>query len=199
MLDLQALLALAERVALAARERGIETALIGAAALAVHGRVRATKDVDLASVVNPYDELRSLETALQAQQLRTHLRFPDDEDPLGGVLRVWQPDFEDEDGDPVGYVEIVNFFNPHRPRKTPARDAIARAVPIDDTSPLRAVTLRDMVAFKLYASSRQDHADIVELLVQNPDADLDAIRAVAAPFDSDHVLEQLIAEAQARR
>lgn len=199
VIDQQALLALAERVAAIARERGVETALIGAAAMAVHGRVRGTCDVDLASSVNPYDKLRDLETALRAEQLRTRLRFPDEDDVLGGVLRCWLPQFEDEDGAPLGYVEIVNFFNPHQPRKTPARDAIARSVAIDSTSPLRAVTLADVIAFKLYASSRQDHADIVELLVQNPDADLEHIRQIASPFDRDGVLEQLVAEAAVRR
>ena len=45
-------LELAERVAEIARGLGIETALIGATALAVHGYVRGTLDIDLASIVD---------------------------------------------------------------------------------------------------------------------------------------------------
>jgi hypothetical protein len=45
---------LAERVDAAARELGIDTAVIGATALAVHRFVRATGDIDLATAVDPY-------------------------------------------------------------------------------------------------------------------------------------------------
>jgi len=106
---------------------------------------------------------------------------------------VWES--EDDDGDPIDYVEVVNFTNPHRPRFTPATNAIRNAVPIDDRSPIRAVRLPDLIALKLDTGARRDQADVVELLVRNPDADLDEIRATCAPFGHADMLETLIAEA----
>jgi predicted nucleotidyltransferase len=187
---------LAERVDAAARTLGIETAVIGALALAVHGFVRATSDIDLATAVEVYTKLRGLGQTLEEQGLSVELRTPDDDDPLGGVLVVWEQ--EDEEGDPIEPVEVVNFWNPHRPKVTPAARAIRDALPLDPDSSLRYVRLPDLIALKLYADSRRDHGDIVDLLARNPGADLDEVRARAAPFDKSGILEQLIAEATAR-
>ncbi len=93
------LLGLAERVAEEAHALGIETALIGAAALAIHGYARATLDLDLASAVDPGSDLRALEAALRGIGLHTKLNLPDAEDALGGVLNVWEG--EDDDVEPV--------------------------------------------------------------------------------------------------
>lgn len=187
---------LAERVAAAAAALDIQTAVIGAGALALHRLVRATQDVDLASFVDPRAKLRPLEDELRAQGLLTELRMPDGDDPLGGVLRVWST-VDDEDV-PVDLVEIVNFDNPHRPRRTPAARAIREAISLMPGSALRYVQLADLVALKLDAGGRVDLADIVEVLARNPEADLDAIRARATPFDRGGQLEILLAEASAR-
>lgn len=186
-------LRLAEQVAETARRLGIETALIGAAALAVHNYLRGTQDVDLGSAVDPGVHLVSLERELAAQGLHTQLRLPDETDPLGGVLAVWQ--IEDDDGVPVEQVEVVNFVNPFQPTRSPAQRAIANATALDERSSLRCVSLPDLIALKLYAGARHDLADIVELLVRNPDADLEQIRSAASPFDRAGVLDELIAEA----
>jgi hypothetical protein len=189
--------ALAERVAEAARGLGIETALIGAGALAAHNYVRGTNDIDLASVVDPRTELRNLELAILNLGFHAELRMPDDEDPLGGVLRIWQ--VASADGEPIEPIEIVNFYNPFRPRLNPAADAIRNAVRLDDHSALRYVRLPDLIALKLYAGGRRDLADIVELMVNNSDADLDEIRVAAKPYDPEARLDELITEAAARR
>lgn len=196
MLDPAASLALAEKVAQAARRVGVETALIGAAALAVHRYTRGTEDIDLASDVNPHTKLLALERELASEGLHTSLRMPDDADPLGGVLVVW--DSEDDDGQPVDHVEVVNFHNPGRVVRTPATAAIKRSLELPGTT-LRCVTLADLVALKLYAGGLSDHADIVQLLACNPKADLAAIRAIAAPFDRGGKLDSLIGQAQALR
>lgn len=187
---------LAERVTVAASARGIPTAVIGAGALALHRFVRATQDVDLATCVDPGAKLRPLESDLRAQGLHTELRMPDGDDPLGGLLRVWSA--VDDDDVPVDLVEIVNFDNPHRPRRTPAARAIRDAVPLMPGSSLRYVQLADLIALKLDAGGRADLADIVEVLARNPEADLDAIRARSTPFDHGGQLEVLLAEATAR-
>lgn len=196
MLDPVATLALAERVAASARELGFETALIGAAALAVHRYARGTEDIDLAVAVDPHTRLVALEQRLLATGLKTRLRRPDDEDPLGGVLAVWAT--QDPSGAPDNLVEVVNFLNPGRVVPTPAASAIARAQPLPGTT-LRCVTVEDLVAFKLYAGGIGDHADIVQLLAHNPEVDPARIRSVAAPFDAGGVLDALIDQASGLR
>ena len=187
----QPTLELAERIAAVARELGIETALIGAAALAVHHYLRASEDVDLASYVELAD-LHALQQRLEAMQLHTELRTPDEDDPLGGVLEIWED--ADEDGDPIDAIEIVNFANPYRPGSSSAAvDAIRNAQPIDAASPLRCVQLPDLIALKLYSDSLRDKADVVELLKHNPNADLEVIRVVCKRFGFEGTLEQLIA------
>lgn len=193
MFEPESSLSLAERVAVACSELGFECALIGAAALAVHRYARGTEDVDLAVNVDPVSQLASLERALMADGLRTRLRLPDDEDSLGGVLAIWS--VEDADGSPVDTVDVVNFHNPFNPVRNPGAAAIARARPLDDLS-MRCVTLEDLIALKLYAGGLTDRADIIELLVQNPDADIALIRSTAAPFDADGGLDRLIEAAR---
>ena len=196
MLDPQVSLALAEQVAEAAKRLGLDTALIGAGALAVHRYTRGTEDLDLAVNVDPYTRLPALQQSLAADGLQTEMRLPDNDDPLGGVLVVWLTTADD--GAPADVVEVVNFNNPGRMGPTPAPMAIARAQPLPG-SPLRCVTIEDLVALKLYAGGLSDHADVVELLARNPDVDLDAVRSAAAPFDRDARLEVLMEQAKARR
>lgn len=190
MIDPQASLALAEHVADVARRAGCDTALIGAAALAVHRYTRGTEDLDLAVNVDPHTRLTALQQALAAEGLQAELRFADD-DPLGGVLVVR---LLANDGEPSAVVEVVNFRNPGRAVPTPAPQAIARAQALSGSS-LRCVTIEDLVAFKLYAGGLSDHADVVQLPARNPEVDATAIRAVALPFDRDAALDSLIEQA----
>ncbi len=196
MLEPIATLALAERVAEVSREIGFQSALIGAAALAVHRYTRGTEDIDLAVTVIPSTQLVALQQALQSAGLQTRLRLPDDEDPLGGVLTVWGANHRD--GEPVDVVEVVNFHNPGRVVRTPAAAAIARAQPLPGSS-LRCVTIEDLIALKLYAGGLTDHADIEQLLAHNPDVDFDAVRAIAMPFDAGDNLDALIERASRLR
>ncbi len=76
-------LALAWQVAETARQLGLDSALIGAAALAVHRYTRGTKDIDLAVAVDHHRELVALGKAFVSCRLHTRLRLPDDEAPLG--------------------------------------------------------------------------------------------------------------------
>jgi len=192
MLDPATSLALAEQVAETAKRLGCASALIGAAALAVHRFTRGTEDIDLAIMVDPYRGLVALDQALASSGLQTSLRLPDDDDPLGGVLSIWGS--VDEEGRPADVVEVVNFHNPGRVNRTPASAAIARAQPLPQ-SPLRCVLIEDLIALKLYAGGLMDHADIVQLLAHNPDADLRQIRSVAGAFDSGGHLDGLIEQA----
>ncbi len=185
-------LALAERVVEIADSLRIRTALIGAAALAVHGYTRGTQDLDLATAVAPDSTLREFAQALERAGIANRLQLPDEDDPLGGVIRIWTS--EDEDGHTTAVVEVVNFLNPLRPTRNPGAQTLLNAAPIEGT-PLRCASLPDLVALKLYAGGRADHADIVQLLARTPAPDLDAIRSAAGPYDRSGVLETLIAEA----
>jgi hypothetical protein len=184
---------LAESVADTARSLGIETALIGAGALAIYGYVRGTSDLDLATFVNPLTELPRLRDALADKGLRTRLNLPDAEDSVGGVLRVWSR--EDGDGDPIEPVEIVNFLNPHRPLPLPVHEFLHDSVELSEMPALRYVRLPHLVLLKMYAGSRQDLADVVALLARNRDADMEEIRAACKRYGFDSI-DELIAEAQ---
>lgn len=190
-------LELLERVAGVAKTLGIETAVIGAVAMAAHNYVRATADADLGTYVDPYTDLVRLRDALAASGLRVELRTPDDEDPLGGVLRVWE--HEDEDGDPVDFVDVVNFKNPHRSgHHTPGAEAIRAAVPVEGRPSLRFVGLAHLIALKLFTGGLRDKADVVELLRHNPDADMHAIVEVVRGFGLDAELQSLSGELERR-
>jgi hypothetical protein len=189
---------LLERVADVANELGIETAVIGAVAMAAHNYVRATADADLGTYVDPYRDLGRLRDTLAARGLHVDLRTPDDEDPLGGVLRVWER--EDSEGDPIDYVDVVNFNNPHRPgRRTPGFDAIRHAIPVESRPSLRFVGLAHLIALKLYTGGLRDKADVVELLRHNSDADMQSILEVARSFGLDAELSPILDELARRR
>lgn len=187
---------LAERVAKVARSLGIDTALIGASALAIYGYVRGTSDIDFASAVDPYRELARLRDALGQQGLHVELRLPDEEDRLGGVLRAWIR--EDEDGDPVDPIDIVNFYNPHRPLRIPARELVRDSLELAEKPALRYVRLPHLILLKLYAGSRQDLADVVAVLQNNPDVDVEEIRALCKTYGLD-AIDELVAEARHAR
>ena len=182
------LIDLAERVAGMAADLDIQTALIGGMALAVHNYVRGTDHVDLAAAVDPFKALRMLRQQLDAEGLRTELDLPDANDPLGGVLRVRAHANDDP-------VDIVNFLNPLRPLPNPGQEAIQTAPLIGGSKSLRCATLPHIIALKLYAGGRRDHADVVELLRRNPAADRGLIRGVCINYGSVQVLEELIREA----
>ena len=142
---------------------GVELLLIGAGALAGHGYVRLTQDLDLAGNLS-LDHLRELAAVLRRSGCAVELREPDAEDPLGGVLDI-HADF--------GQIQIISFEG-----RFPAviRDALGEAtLRVRRDSPLRIIPLPHLVALKLYAGGLKSKADIVEVLSRNPDADLDAI------------------------
>ena len=182
---------LAEEIATLARGLGIETALIGAYALAAHHYVRATSDLDLGAVTSLPD-LQRLKDALEERGYRAKLNYPDEQDPLGGVLAIWVR--EDEAGDPIEPVEIVNFLNPYRPRVSPASEAIRHAIPLREKPALRYVRLVDLIAMKLDAGGPADVVDVVRLLEKNPTADREEIRATCLRYGF-HIIDTLIAEA----
>jgi hypothetical protein len=157
-------LTLLARVAAHLAERGSDFAVIGAAALAVHGVARSTLDLDLLAAdracLEPgyWDALRDAGSTVEVYR-------GDDADPLAGVARLRAA------GEPPVDVVVAK----------PAwqREVVARAVPAEvEGAAVRAVTAADLILLKLYAGGPQDAWDVVQLLA------LDTGRSVAAQVEA---------------
>jgi len=165
MIDPEANLQAAERVAGLLERHGVPAVVIGAVALAAYRYVRHTEDIDL-GVVADLAGMRMLVAALRdEEQFTAELSEPDGDDPLGGVIDV---------SGPFGLVQIVSFGDRF---PDAIRDALAGDdVRVNPGSTLRIVPLAQLVALKLYAGGSKSKADIVELLRRNPEVDLTPIR-----------------------
>jgi hypothetical protein len=69
---------------------GVAFAVVGAAALAVHGISRATRDLDLL-VTDPVCLAESTWTTLRREGVEVTIRRGDPDDPLAGVLKFYPP------------------------------------------------------------------------------------------------------------
>jgi hypothetical protein len=178
-------LAAAVQVARLLDERGVAHALIGSVALAVHGYVRATRDVDLGVLVPPAPRLAELAAGLRQVGLSTEVSSPAPDDELGGVITVT--------GDGFDPVQIVNFWNPPRPGPALVREALATATRAPGF-PLPVVDLPHLVALKLSTGARRDELDVLALLEARPDADRDALRAVCTRHGLGEAIARALAE-----
>ena len=140
-------MALLDDVTAALRAARIDSALIGAAALAVHGVSRSTADQDLL-VTDPRVLTAALWAGLAASA-RCDIRRGDADDPLAGVVRITRENERDVD-------VIVG-------RDAWQRDTIDRAVPFGERG-VRVVTTADLVLLKLFAGGSQDRWDIEQVL-----------------------------------
>lgn len=171
-----------EVIAILARHR-LDAIVIGAVALAAHHYVRQTDDLDL-GVNADLPTLRAVVISLREAGLEAELREPDGTDPLGGVIDV---------SGGFGLVQIISYSG-----RFPAviEDAVRLStLVVREGSTLRIVPIPHLIALKLYAGGHKSKADIIELLVRNPDLDLGEVRAVCAGYRLDG-LEELIAESR---
>ena len=176
----------AEKIAAILAAAGIDSALIGAVALAVHGYARSTEDLDLATGVDP-TRLDEIANILRREGFIVEVSVPDANDPLGGVLQV--------SAEGVASIEIVNFCNPPSggfPALVEA--ALREAIPFREGAALRVVTLAHLVVFKLYSGGRKSRDDVLELLSRNPDIDLNELRELCKRFRMDRKLEGWLRE-----
>ena len=81
-------LSLYARVVALLRERRVAFAVVGAAALAVHGISRATRDLDLL-VTDPVCLVESTWTTLRREGVEVTIRCGDPDDALAGVLKLY--------------------------------------------------------------------------------------------------------------
>ncbi len=164
------LIRVAESVADVASANGDDLLVIGAAALAGHNYVRMTRDFDLGGVLS-LRKLQKLADYFADRGYAVELRRPDMDDPLGGVLAIY--------GD-FGQIEVISFAD-----RFPAvvTDAIAEAtLRVREDSPLRIIPLPHLVVLKLYAGGLKSQADIIELLIRNPDTDLASIERLCEKY-----------------
>ena len=166
MADPNGVIAAAEKVNAILAAEGVDALVIGAIALAAHGYVRFTDDLDL-GVNTDLRTLHRVALALRTAGFEVELREPDGADPLGGVVDVRGS---------FGLVQIVNYGG-RFPAVIDGGIAVADTV-VRPGSPLRIVPLPHLVALKLYAGGAKSRADIVELLSRNPEADTAAIRTL---------------------
>ena len=183
MQDPEALLRAAEDAVAILKRHQVEAVVIGAVALAAYHYVRQTEDIDL-GVNADLPTLYAVLEALRQAGFSAELREPDGDDPLGGVIDVTGP---------FGVLQVISYAG-----RFPAviADAVrdARLV-VRAGSPLRLVPIPQLIALKLYAGGYKSKADIVELLIRNPDIDLVAVRAACERYRLAG-LEELIADAR---
>jgi hypothetical protein len=177
-------LEVASRVsAVLGRER-VGHALIGSVALAVHGFVRATRDLDFAVLVSPAPRLATLAEALRREGYTVEASEPAPDDELGGVLTVVGAEF-----DPV---QIVNFYNPPRAPPALVKEAIDSATQ-EASLPFPVVRIPALVALKLSTGAFRDEVDVGDLLEARPDAPLEEVRAWCARHGLRDALDRVLA------
>lgn len=156
------------------RDAGIDAAVIGAMALAVHRYVRATRDFDLATYTDPFNKLPGVRQEAVKAGFEAELRQPDPDDPLGGVLEITGRGFKP--------VQVVNFLNPLSVRGTTlGKEAIEDAKSgLIEGSSMRVVSLRYLIALKLYAGGPRNRNDVIELIERHQPLDPAPIREVCA-------------------
>ncbi len=179
-------LVLAEWIADRVQEQGGHCAVIGAVALAAHGYARTTRDLDLATELDPVTQMRDIEAICRQEGMHAVLRLPDAEDPRGGVLTVH--------GQASHPVQLVNFHNPLRATRNPGADAIATSCALIAGSPLRIAGVAQLVALKLYAGGFKSKLDVLELLRCQPAIDRGALEACCTPYGLQDELAEILAE-----
>jgi hypothetical protein len=178
----------AEKISTILAALGIESAVIGAMALATHKYIRHTEDFDIGTCSDPYVDLVAARKALESQGFDVDLRLPDADDPLGGVLEI--------NGPGIRTIEVVNFLNPlARGAELLAAESIRTASPAGPgTGSLRVVDLAHLIALKLYAGGPGSRNDVIELLERNAPLDLASIRDTCARHGLEAPLHSILAE-----
>jgi hypothetical protein len=149
------------------RSQQVAFAVVGAAAMAVHGVSRSTRDLDLL-VMSVACLATSTWEPLRRAGLTIDIRRGDADDPLTGAVRI-----ATSEASPIDV--IVG-------RAGWQGDAIARATErtIDGVA-VPVVTAVDLILLKLYAGGAQDAWDVEQLLATGDRDRLVAAVAAALP------------------
>jgi hypothetical protein len=165
------------------RREKIDYAVIGAFALAVHGTIRGTTDVD-AVVRTSSRQLANLQAAFDGAGFRTELHRGDTDDPVSAML-VLRDNHENQ-------VDLLAGLR----GLDPAVFARTMEIPLMGV-PLRIVGREDFIAMKCFAGGPQDLIDARSAYrsAQGP-IDLDLLRIVTRRFGREAAdkLEEVLAE-----
>jgi hypothetical protein len=151
---------------------GLDYAVIGAFALAVHGTVRASTDVEALLRVD-FKRLKQLHEAFRAAGFGAGLRRGDDQDPVLGTLTL-----TDGYGNQVDLLGGLRGLDPQTFSRTVE-------VPLKGHL-LRFVGREDFIALKCFAGGPQDLLDARSAYAgaQGP-VNLDLLRSVTRRFGRD--------------
>ena len=183
MEDSYPILRAAEEILHCLHAHQVDAVVIGAVALAAHRYVRQTEDLDL-GVNASVRKLHELTDSLRKAGYQAELHEPDADDPLGGVIDIEGP---------FGFIQIISYAD-----KFPAviDDALREArLTARPGSPLKLVPLPHLIALKLYAGGTKSKADVLELLMRNPELDVEVLRELCQTYRL-RGLEELITEAR---
>jgi hypothetical protein len=178
-----AILRAAEEILDCLHAHQLDAVVIGAVALAAHRYVRQTEDLNLGVNAN-VRKLRELTDSLRKAGYQAELHEPDADDPLGGVIDI--------EGS-FGLIQIISYAD-----KFPAviEDALREArLTARPDSALKLVPLPHLIALKLYAGGTKSRADVLELLMRNPELDLAGVRELCRSYRL-RGLDELINEAR---
>lgn len=150
-------------------KQGIDYAVVGAMAAAVHGSIRATTDAD-ALVSVGVTKLKQLQRALERAGLNASLRQGDADDPIGALLAVTDK-----------HLNRIDVLSGLRGLES---GAFSRAieVPLFGGS-LRVIGREDFIAMKCFAGSPKDLADARDVFkgAREP-IDIDLVRRLSMRF-----------------
>jgi hypothetical protein len=160
----------------------LDYAVIGAFALSVHGRVRASTDADALLCVE-FRRLERLEELFRANKFGTTLRPRGDEDPVLGMLIL-----TDTHGNQVDLLGGLKGMDP---------ELFSRVLEIPFGGQiLRIVGREDFIAMKCFAGGPQDLTDARSAYAESlAPVDLDLLRILTRRFgrEASDRLEMVIA------
>ena len=164
------LISQAEEIAEIAKSENFPLIVIGAVALAGHGYIRMTRDIDLAGNLS-IEQFNCLTQRLEGTEHQCQLHLPNADDPLGGVLDI---------SGSYGLIQVISF---HERFPALLESAIQDSkLPLRENSSLQLIPLEHLVVLKLYAGGLKSKADIIELLHCNPKADLNRISSMCTQY-----------------
>lgn len=151
--------------------QGIQYAVIGALAVAVHGVVRASVDADAVVAAVP-SQLRELEAKLTAAHLSVQLRTGGVDDPIGAMLIV-----TDRYGNRVDLMAGIRGLDGGVYQRT------VTLQPSGIATPLRIVGREDLIAMKVAAGGPKDLMDAESCIAVAGDSlDVELIRKLSRHF-----------------
>lgn len=145
---------LLERVVQAFEQNKITYALIGAAALALHGVGRSTFDTDFLTTDSPALSNECWK-GLRSAGVTVDIRAGGADDPLAGAVRFRH------DGEVVDLIVGRTGWQSRAVARAEKKKIYSMSLPV--------VSLSDLILLKLYAGGIQDRWDIQQLLAANRD------------------------------